>query len=272
MKIHVLGTAAAEGFPSPHCKCTHCEKARKLGGRNIRTRSSVIIDDTIKIDYPADTLLHAFRDQIDLTVIEHLLFTHTHYDHFCPEDLHNRIEGYAHGFEHALKIYGNDLVIHKTRQVLPAHSKRLSYHRLLPYHTIKLGEASVTPLLADHDRYETCYLYYIEKNGKHMLHGHDTGWFPEETWQWLQGKPIDLALLDCTNGQLTTSKREINHMNVETVREVKRRLQEESNLGENSVVFATHFSHNCGLLHDDLVQIFQPDGIQVAYDGMIVQL
>ena len=29
-----------------------------------------------------------------------------------------------------------------------------------------MGDARVTPLLADHDRMETCLLYVIEKEGK----------------------------------------------------------------------------------------------------------
>ncbi|HBJ10614.1 MAG TPA: carbon-phosphorus lyase, partial [Ruminococcaceae bacterium] len=38
MKFQYLGTAAAEGFPGMFCSCDTCEKARKAGGRNIRTR------------------------------------------------------------------------------------------------------------------------------------------------------------------------------------------------------------------------------------------
>lgn len=39
MKLQYLGTAAAEGFPGMFCNCTACERARKAGGKNIRTRS-----------------------------------------------------------------------------------------------------------------------------------------------------------------------------------------------------------------------------------------
>ncbi|WP_200915571.1 hypothetical protein [Margalitia shackletonii] len=42
MKLHFLGTAAAEGIPNPHCTCNTCTEARRLGGRNIRSRTSVI--------------------------------------------------------------------------------------------------------------------------------------------------------------------------------------------------------------------------------------
>nr|WP_223260699.1 hypothetical protein [Paenibacillus ihbetae] len=35
------------------------------------------------------------------------------------------------------------------------------------FETFMMGDARVTPLLADHDRMETCLLYVIEKDGKH---------------------------------------------------------------------------------------------------------
>ncbi|HPC76977.1 MAG TPA: carbon-phosphorus lyase, partial [bacterium] len=44
MEIMFLGTAAAEGWPGVFCSCDYCKKARELGGKNIRTRSSVLIE------------------------------------------------------------------------------------------------------------------------------------------------------------------------------------------------------------------------------------
>lgn len=55
MKLQFLGAAAAEGFPNLFCHCDACDKARRLGGRNIRSCTSVIIDDVLKVDYPPDS-------------------------------------------------------------------------------------------------------------------------------------------------------------------------------------------------------------------------
>lgn len=269
MKIHFLGTAAAEGFPNPFCKCEACEKARELGGRNIRSRSSVIIDDVLKVDYPADSFFHATRDQIDMSLVKDLLMTHTHSDHFNPSDMANRKEGFAHGVDHPIHIYGNDPAVQGFRKALPSsdHGKRFGLHRVLPFRKVKTETAEVTPLLADHDPLETCLLYDIEKDGKNILYGHDTGWFPEETWNWLKGKKFDLAILDCTGGY-NSDKRSRNHMCIETVLEVQRVFQEEKMLKDGGQMVATHFTHNSGLLYDDFVHAFDPHGICVAYDGM----
>ena len=34
-----LGTGAAEGIPTPFCRCRVCENARKKGGKEVRMRS-----------------------------------------------------------------------------------------------------------------------------------------------------------------------------------------------------------------------------------------
>ncbi|GIN57055.1 MBL fold metallo-hydrolase [Lederbergia ruris] len=273
MKVHFLGTAAAEGFPNPFCLCKACQKARTLGGRNIRSRTSVLFDDVLKVDFPPDFFHHAIRYQMDMASVKDLLITHTHYDHFNPYDLYNRIEGFAHGIEQPLQIFGNDLAMQGLHQALPASQehKRFAYHRVLPFKEVVTQTAKITPLLADHDQMETCLLYYIERNGKNILYGNDTGWFPEDTWEWLKGKKIDLAILDCTGG-FNSDKRSRNHMCIETILEVQDVFQHENMLEENGQIIVTHFSHNSGLLHEDFVKAFQPHGIQVAYDGMIVYL
>lgn len=61
MKLKYLGTAAAEGWPALFCHCEACKKARKLGGKNIRTRSQAIADNRLLIDFCADTYMHVLQ-------------------------------------------------------------------------------------------------------------------------------------------------------------------------------------------------------------------
>lgn len=272
MKVHFLGTAAAEGFPNAFCRCEPCLKARELGGKNIRTRSSAIIDDVIKFDYSPDSYMQALRDNIDLGAVEHLLVTHTHSDHYNAYDLECRIVGIAHGLQQPMHVYGNDAVMHRTRVAIGQfEGERFAFHLLRPFETIAVGDALVTPLPADHDRMETCLLYVIEKGGKKLLYGHDSGWFPEATWAWLKGKSLDCAILDCTHGY-TGNSRNRNHMGVETVLETQREFRTENILKEDAKIVVTHFSHNSRLLHDEFDEIFKPSGILAAYDGLTLNL
>lgn len=271
MKIHFLGTAASEGIPNPHCTCNVCEETREQRGKNIRSRTSVIIDDELKVDDPPDAFYHAIRDNYNLTKLKDLLMTHSHGDHFTPQDMLNRIEGFAHGVNEPLHIYGNDLVIQGYSQYIPDDKNRFIYHRMIPFKEIETQTAIITPLLADHDSNETCLLYFIKKDGMNILYGNDTGWFPEDTWNWLKGKQIDLAVLDCTGGY-NNDKRSTNHMCIETVLETKRMFNEQNMLKKHSRIIATHFTHNAGLLHEDFVKAFEPYDIEVAYDGMIINM
>lgn len=61
MQICILGTAAAEGLPGLFCHCPCCERARALGGKNIRTQTSLVIDEAWMVDFPPDTYLHTLR-------------------------------------------------------------------------------------------------------------------------------------------------------------------------------------------------------------------
>lgn len=270
MKIHFLGTAAAEGFPALFCRCEYCLKARKAGTQNIRTRSSVIIDDELKVDFPPDTLLHVLRDGIDLGLVKDLFVTHSHSDHLRAEDLEMRLPVYAHGLDHPLRVYGHDNVIRICRQAVGnADLSRISFSRIVPFQTVDTGSAKVTALPANHDPNETCLLYLIEKGGKRLFYGHDTGLFPDETWEWIERTQLDAVILDCTNGLLPFTG---GHLNIEAVLDIRNRLLERGTLHKDGTVVVTHFSHNIGLLHQDLTEIFDPFNINVAYDGMIIHL
>lgn len=269
MKAHFLGTAAFEGIPSLFCRCELCKKAKQAGGKNIRTRTSVMLDDELKIDFPPDTFLHMLRDGLDLETIKDLILTHSHSDHLYPEDLVARLPGYAQSSDHPIHIYGNDLSLYLCNRQLVGSGK-FKLQRVVPFQRTEMQTASIVPLPARHDPLETCLIYYIEKNGKAVLYGHDSGLFPEETWEWLigNGKKLDLAVLECTVGQRPSG----GHMGVDAVLQTKQRLLDAGLLTADSTVVVTHFSHNARLMHEQLLELFEPHDILVAYDGMILHL
>ncbi|GIP30163.1 hypothetical protein J23TS9_52930 [Paenibacillus sp. J23TS9] len=272
MKIRFLGTAAFEGIPSLFCRCDLCVKARELGGKEIRSRTSAMLDDDLKIDFPPDTYMHMLRDGLDLELIKDLIFTHSHSDHLYAEDLVARLPGYAQSADHPIQIHANDAVLLRIKQTLDFNGGlqgKFVLNRVKPFERMELETAVVVPLPASHDPLETCLLYYIEKGGKTILYGHDSGWFPEETWAWLQGKELDLAVLECTVGRVNYRQ---THMNVDAVLETKQRFEEYDMLKPGANIVVTHFSHNAQLTHTNLTEIFTPHGIQVAYDGMILEL
>ena len=82
MEVQYLGTAAAEGFPAVFCNCAYCKAARADLMREWRTRSQMLIDRRLLIDFPSDSYMHAVRAGIDLPAGRTLPVTHCHTDHF----------------------------------------------------------------------------------------------------------------------------------------------------------------------------------------------
>lgn len=276
MGILFLGTCAAEGWPGIFCECEYCKKARKLKGKNIRTRSSILIDKKYKVDFPPDTYLHVLKYGINLAEVEHLFITHSHRDHFSPTELIFRSKPFAHMKEgRVLNIYGsktvceiiNDLILKKTN-----YNTLIKLHQVKVFNEFKAGEMVVFPILADHKTEiedEECFNFIFNYKNKFILFGCDTGWYPEETWQYLKNFKFDIIIMDCTNGKLPYEK---GHLGIEGVFKVKKKLMEENLLKENFKFIVTHFSHNGGLLYSELKEIFRKEKIEVAYDGKIVKI
>ncbi|MGA6606282.1 carbon-phosphorus lyase, partial [Escherichia coli] len=86
-------------------------------------------------------------------------------------------------------------------------------------------------------------------------------------WQWLEGKKIDLAVLECTYG-FNGENRTNNHMSLETVFAARDRLAELDCLKKTSQLVVSHISHSGGLLHDELVAACDKENILVAWDGL----
>ena len=272
MEILFLGTGAAEGWPGLFCECEYCQKARKLGGKNVRTRSSVHIDEKYKVDLPPDTYLHMLQNNLNYAKVEHLFFTHTHYDHFHPQSLIMRHPPFAHmKHERALHVYGNRNVIGAVEQALATVQElNVTPHFVEPFVSFKAGEMHVIPVLADHSPDETCLNYIFEIKGKTILHGYDSGWFPQETWHALKRVDLDVAVLDCTNGGVSGTER--YHMSINGVLRVKEQMKKWSIASEETSFVATHFSHGGQLLHQQLAERLTPYGVLVAYDGMHLEI
>lgn len=273
MKIKYYGTAAAEGWPGLFCRCEVCLEARRRGGKNIRTRSQATIDDRLLVDYPPDTYLHMLNYGLNLPEFTHCIVTHAHEDHLYVDDLGVRAHGFCENtVPGPFTVYGADSVCALIER-LPQWAKdpeRLAWREVFEYQPFQAEGYTCTPLLAAHGKHDgiKCYIYMIEKDGKRLLYGNDTGNFPQQTWDYIAGKRFDLVSLDCT---MLRIKEGTNHMGIEDVLEVKQRLIDLGCADDSTVWVITHFSHNGGILHEELEEIMKPHGFIVAYDGCEVE-
>lgn len=277
MRLTYYGTAAAEGWPGIYCNCESCKTARKLKGKNIRTRSQSLVNDDLLIDFPPDTYLHILNYGLDIDKVRDIIITHAHEDHFYAEDLANRQSGYCPvRAEHILNLYGNDSVkkIYDKCTAIPYNQSMpevVSMTEIFEYKPHKVGEYTVYPLLADHNPLEKCYIYYIvDKEGKALLYAHDTGYLREDVWAFLKDKRVDLVSLDCNHGKEEASR---NHMGMDCCGRVKERLLNEGIAHDKTVFVVNHFSHNCLYLsHEEIEEAAKKYGFLVSYDGFSVEV
>ncbi len=275
MKLRYLGTAAAEGWPALFCHCTACERARTLGGRNIRTRAQAVVNEELLLDFGPDTYLHVLRDGLKLPSIHTVLVTHSHQDHWYPQELLLRGEPYAHeASQSMLTVYGCagvkavwDWAVAQNDS--PNIHRRVQFKEIQEFEPFTTVEGyAVTPLLAKHNRQEKCLFYLIERDQKRLLYAHDSGLFPEETWDYLAGKRLDAVSLDCTN---VCDPDGSYHMGLPADAIAKRRLIELGCADERTTFIANHFSHNGRLMHDEIAEIAAKDGFLTSWDGMSVE-
>lgn len=274
MIVRLLGTAACEGIPSLFCNCELCRRARELGGKEIRTRSQVLVNDDLAIDFPADTYTHMVRSGIDASAISTVLVTHSHFDHFYGGELNNRSDHMAYDMTAPhVSFYANQTVVDMMRgtERYPFR-KYADFTAVRPYRTFTAGRYTVTPLPAVHTFPEQSLLYLLQSDDGTLLYGTDTYCFDDGILPYLaeHGIRLDIACLDSTRGFAEPDVG--RHMNAEQVVTLTDRMRRLGILHERSIVVATHFSHNGKGLYADLERFYAPHNILVAYDGLRLQV
>lgn len=273
MKLKYLGTAAAEGIPALFCNCDICKKSRELGGKNLRSRSQAIIDNSLLIDFSPDTFYHVQRNNIDLLSITELIITHSHFDHFYPQDLIYRYPPYSYGVNKCLNIYGNNKVKSffdkKMEKVGAIPEGILKYNYVPPFIPFIAKDYIVYPIIANHDKSEDCYIYLIENNNKKILYAHDTGQLCEESINFLDNKTCDLVSLDCTMGLDNDGN---NHLGLKDVDIFVDKLRKHGIICDKTKIVVNHFSHNGKMLHHELEEYVKDKNYIVAYDGLEIEI
>lgn len=278
MKLTYLGTAAAEGWPALFCRCDNCMRALKKGGRNLRTRSQTLINDDLLLEFPADSMLHMQQNRLDFSAVKWLLITHSHTDHFTPQDLHMRSTSYyAHNLTNkTLELYGNEKVLELLAQEQIMRTEEPNDTGIVPklvtaYQPVCCGDYRVAPLPARHGEGEHALVYLIEQGNQAVLYLHDTGLLFDEVYTYLKAHSVhaDLISYDCTFVTLPSGG---GHLGLDSCREVRKKLEEIGVSDANTVSVINHFSHNGGLIYDELVPVAEREGFITAYDGMTMTL
>ena len=246
MRITLLGTGSADGWPNPFCGCASCE-AERDGGRS-RAPSSALVDDRILIDCGPTTPHLPATAGITLQRVEHVLVTHGHPDHLHPAFLLTRTWTTPRT---TLHVWGPPLAMDLCRDWLGPDS-RVELHVLAPGQAVELettvGAYAVRALAAQHAHgdgdvmAEEALLYAITApDGSRLLYATDTGPMADATTSLLDGT-FDAVLVDETFGD--KADHGTGHLDLAVLPAVLRSLRECGAVTSTTVVAATHLSHH----------------------------
>lgn len=266
MRLTFLGTGAAEGYPAPFCHCAHCEEARARGGRNIRLRSSLLVNEDLLIDYNDIVAASAFYG-VDVSAIETLLITHSHVDHFQPDQFFIRARPFALTPVPILNIYAPYDAIQMLRERVQRSPEEVRYRafQVAPGDRWQSGRYTIRAIHANHGTADPL-LYVIDDGERTLFYSTDTGPYTPEAWAMIREGRYDVVIMDETMGTVPTNGNS-QHLGMDAVLEYRALFEREGLLKPGARFIAHHFSHGANPHHEALVEFFAPHGIEVAYDG-----
>lgn len=253
MKLTFLGTGTSCGVPVIGCQCEVCQSTDP---HDKRTRCSALIetDDTrLLIDCGPD-----FRQQIlpqPFRKIDAILITHAHYDHMGGMD---DIRPYCQFGE--MNVYADSLACKAMLEMLPYCFAEHRYpgvpaiglHEIQPHKKLSFGDIEIVPFEVMHGKlpilgYRIGELAYIT----------DMKTIDESELEYL--KDVKVLVVNA----LRYDKPHHSHQLVDEAVAFAKRVGAER-------TFIIHSCHDIGL-HEE-VNIKLPTGIELAYDGQVIDI
>ena len=114
------------------------------------------------------------------------------------------------------------------------------------------------------------YLITLPDGGK-LLYALDTGYYTDETWEYLRGRQTDTLIMDCTfAGRTDRGEYPSGHLDGASFVKMLEKMNSSGFIGPRTKIFATHFNPHQGLTHDGIQEFFDRSAfsVTVAYDGL----
>jgi phosphoribosyl 1,2-cyclic phosphate phosphodiesterase len=252
MRVTFLGTGTSHGVPMIGCECSTC---RSSDPRDVRLRPSIYIetwDARILVDAGPDLRAQALT--YGIRHVDAILFTHGHADHILGMDDVRRFNSLQRS---AMACFGDEQTLTDIRTMFsyvfdPATPKggglpHLELFRVVGPFSIGVSDIQPIPLL----------------HGRRPIFGFRVGPFayltdcnaiPDESWPLLTG--LEVVVLDALRE--TTHP---THFSVKEAVEAARRIG----------ATRTYFTHMCHDLQHQPTCDRLPDGMTLAYDGLLIE-
>jgi adenosylcobinamide kinase/adenosylcobinamide-phosphate guanylyltransferase len=237
MRVTLLGTGSADGWPNPFCGCASCETARASG--ESRAQTSVLVDDVLLLDCGPQTPRQAEQAGRTLTDVAAVLVTHAHPDHFDPPFLLHR--GWV--TDRPLQVLGPPAVVNACADWL-APDAAVTLTAVDPGDVVEVAGYRVRALAAPHTAPGGALLYDVTgPDGDRLLYATDTGPLdPDQVAAVATGPAYSVLLLEETFGD--HQGHGSDHLDLTTFPRVLADLRRAGAVDELTDVVAVHLSHH----------------------------
>lgn len=253
MKFTFLGTGTSQGVPVITCHCKVCQSKDK---RDKRTRSSLLIQSdqtTIVIDTGPD-----FRCQMLRTKVENLdaiVYTHGHKEHVAGLD---DIRPFNYMLDKTIGVYAEPLVqeiLKKEFSYIFASNKYPGVPQI-EVHTIdttafKINDIHFLPIRAMHKDLPVLGFRIAD-----FTYITDANFIADSELEKIKGTEVLV---------LNALRREKHYSHFS----LSEAIELATKIGAKQTYF-THISHHLGLYQEVNQEL--PEGIQLAYDGLTIEL
>lgn len=259
MRLRLLGTGSAAGWPNPWCSCASCAAALRQGV--VRGHTSALLDDRLLLDVGAEVPRSALRAGVSLAGVEAVLVGHHHPDHHDVAAW--RWRGWASS-QRPLHLVGPPAVVDAARARL---DPSVTATAVRAGDAVEVAGHAVRVLPAAHGgpQLGPAVLYDVTApDGTRLLWGVDTGPLPEAALAAATGRAYDVVLLELTGSGPT-------HLDLATWPEQVAALRRVGAVTPSTRLLAVHLGHD-NPPPDELDALLAAWGASAPRDGDVVDL
>lgn len=257
MRVTLLGTGTSGGVPALGCQCDVC---RSTDPRDHRLRSAALVEtDSTRILIDAGPDIREQLLKVPFRKIDALLLTHIHYDHVGGLD---DLRPFSHVF-HGLDVYCEEEVNRHLHETMPycfpaspaalyPGAPELRMHLIEPHRPFQVGDIEVMPVRVMHDKMEILGFRFGS-----FAYITDMKRMEDAEYAYLD--PLDTLVINA----LRWDRPHHSHQLVADAIAASRKMHARR-------TYLTHLTHQIGLFDEANRRL--PEGVQLGYDGLVIEL
>ena len=285
MDITFLGTGAAQGVPPVFSRNKFLDYVRKTKEKELRSKASLRLGKYSQIDLGPDTNWQNIRFDLDMWDVKNIFITHSHNDHLSCFELFD-IYKMSYEIQENCSEYSLNLNLSRSaadwlkNKAVPVYGldlveDKININALDHFQTYSFEDFTFSTVKGRHGGYgknESSINYLFNySSGDSIYYALDTGYYEDETFEYLQDKNTNVMITECTFGD--NYHRGIvgdGHLNLKTLNLQIERLADIGFINEDTPIYITHISPTVEHKHEEFQKILDQFDFNyiLSYDGL----